>query len=233
MICWNIPSIFQAVQVHKVLLRVAQKIVDWHEVDTLGIWLECDPNDVRRQRSENNSVKGATYHILSAFWERVTLPERQKWGMVKSALKELEKETAILEIGLDGLSGDKRQPSQVVLSRQTSEQNRIGGNNGAFASPDNVLGQDTLRSVETFQAITYETSQGNQSNVGDSESARKPFSFADPTPPEGQSAGLAEEKQVVLGDGKYVVSPGLKLRVTGLFFKKISWKSKYILFLNF
>ena len=88
-------------QVHKVLLRVAQKIVDWHEVDTLGIWLECDPNDVRRLRSENNSVKGASYHILSAFWERVTSPEPEKWGMVKNALEELEKETAILEIGLD------------------------------------------------------------------------------------------------------------------------------------
>ena len=182
--------------------------MDWHEVDTLGIWLECDPNDVRRLRSENNSVKGSSYHILSAFWERVTSPEPEKWRMIKNALEELEKETAILEIGLDALIRDNRQLNQFALTGQTNEENRLDGNNGAFANPDNLLQQHTLQSDETVQAITRENLQENQP---------KPFSFADPLPPQEQRMGLTEEKQVVLGDRKYVPSPGLKLRMTGLF----------------
>ena len=191
--------------------------MDWHEVDTVGIWLECDPNDVKRLRSENNSVKGASYHILSAFWERVTLPESEKWRMIKNALEELEKETAISEIGLNVLSGDNRQLNQFALTGQTNEENRLAGNNGAFANPDNSSRQHTLQSPETIQAIARENVQGNQPNVSDSESTRRPFSFADPPPPGEQRMGLTEEKQVVLGDKEYVVSPGLRLRVTGLF----------------
>ena len=71
--------------------------------------------------------------------------------------------------------------------------------------------------LKLFRAITCETLQGSQSDVSDPESTRRPFSFANPLPPEERT----EEKQLVLGNEKYVVSPGLKLRIAGLFSEDI------------
>ena len=49
---------------YKILKRVASVITFWEELDTLGIWLGCDTNDVTRLRNANHSIKDAAYQIL-------------------------------------------------------------------------------------------------------------------------------------------------------------------------
>ena len=54
-------SFAQIVKDHKMFDKIASTITTWDEVTTLGILLHCDPSDVERLQSENNSVKGAAY----------------------------------------------------------------------------------------------------------------------------------------------------------------------------
>ena len=74
-------------------------ITTWDEVTTLGIWLHCDPNDLERLQSENNSIKGAAYKILRSFYSRNLHPNFAMWKTITDTLKELGKEAAIVAIG--------------------------------------------------------------------------------------------------------------------------------------
>ena len=78
--------------------QVAGMITTWDEVTTLGIWLHCDPNDVERLQSENNSIKGAAYKILRSFYSRNPDPHVGTWNTIKDALKEIGKDGAIAAI---------------------------------------------------------------------------------------------------------------------------------------
>ena len=75
-------------------------MTDWDDVDTLGIWLDCDRAHVRRMRSEHYSVKGAALIILESFYNRNTELCAEKWGMIIEALRELGKEETIERLGL-------------------------------------------------------------------------------------------------------------------------------------
>ena len=75
--------------------KVAGTITTWDEVTTLGIWLHCDPNDVERLQSENNSIKGAAYKILKSFYNRNPDVDAMTWNIIKDALKELGKDEVI------------------------------------------------------------------------------------------------------------------------------------------
>lgn len=80
--------------------------MNWDEIRTLGLELGCDPNEIERLKSENISVKGAAYKILASFYESVCRPDSAMWNQVRNALKELEKEKAVVELGLDRLSNN-------------------------------------------------------------------------------------------------------------------------------
>ena len=92
--------LLQIVKNHKLMDKVASTITTWDEVTTLGIWLHCDPNDVERLQSENNSIKGAAYKILRWFYQR-SLSNENKVEMLKNALKELGKEAVITDVILN------------------------------------------------------------------------------------------------------------------------------------
>ena len=83
--------VLKVIEVHKVLNKVAGMITTWDEVTTLGIWLHCDPNDVERLQSENNSIKGAAYKVLRLFYQGSRSKEN-KAQMLNEALKELGKQ---------------------------------------------------------------------------------------------------------------------------------------------
>ena len=91
---------FKVVENHKVLDKVASTITTWDEVTTLGIWLHCDPNDVERLQSENNSIKGAAYKILRSFYQRRSSNEGKE-EMLKNAIKELGKEAVMSDFKLN------------------------------------------------------------------------------------------------------------------------------------
>ena len=71
------------------------------ELDTLGIWLGCNPNDVTRLRNADHNIKDAAYQILSAFYELV--PNDERWGILIEALEELNKQTTTKELRLEEL----------------------------------------------------------------------------------------------------------------------------------
>ena len=91
----------QVIQHHKILKKVASVITSWEELDTLGIWLGYDPNDVRRLRNNNQSIKDAAYQILCSFYDSV--PNAQRWGILTEALKEMNKHTTLKELKLEEL----------------------------------------------------------------------------------------------------------------------------------
>ena len=79
---------------------MAGLITTWDEVTTLGIWLHCDPNDLERLQSENNSIKGAAYKVLRSFYKKTSNSE-EKVQMLSNALTELGKQTVIGDINLN------------------------------------------------------------------------------------------------------------------------------------
>ena len=97
---------FQATHDHKLLNRLAGKITDWDELRTVGLELESDPDDIARLQAENRSVRTAAYKVLSSWYDRVISPDKEKWAMLKSALEELGKDGAVVELGIDVLCGD-------------------------------------------------------------------------------------------------------------------------------
>ena len=97
----HVFMIFQTIKHHKILKRVSSVINSGGELDTLGIWLGCNPNDVARLRNANHNVEDAAYQILSSFYDSVSNDER--WKFLIEALEELNKHTTIKELKLEEL----------------------------------------------------------------------------------------------------------------------------------
>ena len=86
---------------HKILMKIAAAVTLPDELSMLGIWLGCDPDDVRRLKNRNHSLKDAAYEILCSFYNFV--PNHQRWGILTEALKELNKHAKVKELGLEEL----------------------------------------------------------------------------------------------------------------------------------
>ena len=86
---------------HKILMKIAACVTLPDELSMLGIWLGCDPNDVRRLKNRNPSLKDAAYEILCSFYYSV--PNDQRWGNLARALKELNKHAIVKELRLEEL----------------------------------------------------------------------------------------------------------------------------------
>ena len=85
---------------HKILDQYAGTVTTWDEVTTMGLSLDCDPNDVERLQSENNSIKGAAYKILRSFYSRNPNPDSMTWNTIEDAMRQLGKEAAVASIDL-------------------------------------------------------------------------------------------------------------------------------------
>ena len=75
----------------------------WEEVETLAIWLECHSWEVKRLRSDNQTLRSAADQILTSFFDRTSVPNAKKWEMIKEALCEMNKNSAVKELGIDQL----------------------------------------------------------------------------------------------------------------------------------
>ena len=91
---------------HKILSRVADIITTWDVITKLGLELSCNPNDVARLRSENRSIKGAAYEILRSFYVRNMNSDKSMPAVLRDALKELEKDALVFNLGLEELNID-------------------------------------------------------------------------------------------------------------------------------
>ena len=80
---------------------MASVITSWEELDILGIWLGCDPNDVTRLRNNNPSVKDAAYQVLCSFYNSV--PNQERWAILIEALGELNKHSVVNNLNLKWL----------------------------------------------------------------------------------------------------------------------------------
>ena len=80
-------------------MKIASVITSGEELDTLGIWLGCDPNDVTRLRNANLSIKDTAYQILCSFYNSV--PNKERSGVLIDALKELNKLSTVKELRLE------------------------------------------------------------------------------------------------------------------------------------
>ena len=84
---------------HKILMKTASVITSGEELNTLGIWLGCDPNDVTRLRNANLSIKDAAYQILCSYYYLV--PDDERWENLIEAMKELNKHVTVKELRLE------------------------------------------------------------------------------------------------------------------------------------
>ena len=99
---WNAYFfVIQAIQHHKTLKKVASVITSWEELDTLGIWLGYDSNDVTRLCNNNPSIRDAAYQILGSFYNSV--PNQERWAILAEALEELNKHSVVNNLNLKGL----------------------------------------------------------------------------------------------------------------------------------
>ena len=94
------------VQHHRILSRVADTITTWDEITTLGLELNCNPNDVARLRSENRSIKGAAYEILRSFYARNINSEKYMVAILRNALKQLGKDALLPTLDIVELNTD-------------------------------------------------------------------------------------------------------------------------------
>ena len=84
-----------------VLMQIASVITSADELTMLGICLGCDPNDVRRLKNGNPSLKDAAYEILCSFYNFV--PNEERWRILIEALREQKKNLTVKELGLEEL----------------------------------------------------------------------------------------------------------------------------------
>ena len=91
---------------HRILTRVADTITTWDEITTLGLELNCNPNDVARLRSENRSIKGAAYEILRSFYTRNINCDNSMEAILRNALGELGKGALLQNLGLEELNDE-------------------------------------------------------------------------------------------------------------------------------
>ena len=84
-----------------ILLNIASVIVSRDELNTLGIYLSCNPDDVRRLKNTNTNLKDAAYEILYSFYNSV--PNKERWGILIGALKQLNKNTVVMELKIEEL----------------------------------------------------------------------------------------------------------------------------------
>ena len=87
---------------HKILVKITTCITSGDELNMLGIWLGCDPNDVTRLRNANLSIKDAAYQILTSFYNS-RAKRSERWGILTEALKELNKHATLKELKLEEL----------------------------------------------------------------------------------------------------------------------------------
>ena len=96
----------QTIRDHRILSRVADTITTWDEITTLGLELNCNPNDVARLRSENRSIKGAAYEILRSFYTRHADSVDTMRSALKDTLRQLGKEALLQTLGIEELKTD-------------------------------------------------------------------------------------------------------------------------------
>ena len=92
---------FQVTEHHKILTKIASAITSPEELNRLGIWLGCDPNDVMRLRTGNWDIRDAAYRILRSFY--VSVPNAERWSKVIEALEELNLQAIVKDLGLEEL----------------------------------------------------------------------------------------------------------------------------------
>ena len=88
---------------YKVLKRTADQMCTWEDVEILATWLEFQPQEVRRLRSENQTLRSAAYQILTSFYDRTSVSHAKRWEMIRDALSEMDKNYAMIELGIDQL----------------------------------------------------------------------------------------------------------------------------------
>ena len=91
----------KVIQHQKILLKIASVITSSDELNTLGIWLGCEPNDVRRLTNSNPNLKDAAHEILCSFYNSV--PNAERWTKIIEALEEMNKRGTVKELGLEEL----------------------------------------------------------------------------------------------------------------------------------
>ena len=104
-------------------MKIASVITSGEELNTLGIWLGCDPNDVTRLRNANLSIKDAAYQILCSYYYSV--PDDERWENLIEAMKELNEHATVKELRLSGYHVDtpitiKAEPSDRPAVRPTA-----------------------------------------------------------------------------------------------------------------
>ena len=92
---------------YKVLKRTVDQMCTWEDVEILATWLEFQPQEVRRLRSENQTLRSAAYQILTSFYDRTSVSHTKKWEMIRDALSEMNKNSAVIELGIDQLIQEK------------------------------------------------------------------------------------------------------------------------------
>ena len=93
--------VIKVIKHQKIPLKIASVITSPDELNTLGIWLGCDPDDVRRLKNTNPNLKDATYEILCFFYHSV--PNAERWMKLTEALEEMNKRGTVKELGLEEL----------------------------------------------------------------------------------------------------------------------------------
>ena len=90
---------FQDSDIHTVFLRISKKIITAHEATTLGITLGCHPDDVDFYVTKyERDVREAAYKFLR--WTKDNYGPVEMWEKIIEAMKKLEKNTTIQELGL-------------------------------------------------------------------------------------------------------------------------------------
>ena len=81
-------------------LNISKKITIAHEATTLGITLGCDPDNVDFyvNKYEKSDIRRAAYKFLR--WTKDIYEPVEMWEKIIEAIKQLQKNTAIKELGL-------------------------------------------------------------------------------------------------------------------------------------
>ncbi len=107
--------------------KIAKNISNWDEYEEFGIELDLDINFVEQTKNEKDpSIRGCSSKLLRAFWTGSSQPNSQKWKIIRSAIKAINKDIIISKLGIDELCEEGTSQQTVQAATPSAPQQPHG-----------------------------------------------------------------------------------------------------------
>ena len=116
--------------------------------------MKTNASDLTRIKSEN-TIRGATFKILLLFWDRETIPAPEKWKLIREGLIKIQKDTTVVELGINRLCGESHSRLPEATSPGSNSAHVVARTNPQGTLP-NIVSAGPTFSFATSRHLSQE-----------------------------------------------------------------------------